>query len=156
MSAADWQTRQVFTDLFTVFLRIKCLTREEVTRRGLSMSHFIALRALQAEAPCTMSKLTECLDLTHGASTGIIDRLAKDGLVDRTSSPQDRRVVNVQLTPAGGALLRELEGTVEASFEALVTQLDPATREQVAQGVRLLANVIRTSSQPHGDTVICP
>lgn len=48
-----------------------------------------------------MGELSRRLMVTHGNVTGLIDRLAAEGLVERVAVPGDRRAQLVRLTPAG-------------------------------------------------------
>lgn len=139
-------------DLIDSFLGIKAMTGDEIARHDLSMTHFIAMRVIETRGPCTMSCLTECLDVTHGASTGIIDRLAKLGLVERSHSPQDRRVVHASLTPKGSALVAEVKEATTARFEQMFSKFDEASQEQLAKGLALLAEAFRSApSSSDGD-----
>ncbi|MEJ2804492.1 MarR family transcriptional regulator [Comamonadaceae bacterium PP-2] len=53
----------------------------------------------------TPTDLYEGLMLSSGAMTSRLDRLERSGLIERRPSPVDRRSVQVQLTPAGLALI---------------------------------------------------
>ncbi len=69
---------------------------------GLTPPQFMTLFALSSYAePRTMSDLTNATLQDAPTMTGIIDRLEKGGLVERTRSDTDRRVVLVRATPAG-------------------------------------------------------
>ena len=51
------------------------------------------------------SVLAEKLGVTRATMTGLLDGLEQGGLVQRVSSPQDRRSIQVKLTAAGQAKL---------------------------------------------------
>lgn len=136
-------------DLIDSFLGIRAMTSEEMARHGLSITHFVAMRAIEARGACTMSCLTECLDVTHGAGTGIIDRLAKLELVERTHSPQDRRVVQVTLTSKGSALVSEVKAATSTRFEQIISKFDESAQDQLATGLGLLADAFRSTPLSH-------
>ncbi|MBW4963102.1 MarR family winged helix-turn-helix transcriptional regulator [Sulfitobacter sp. CW3] len=48
-----------------------------------------------------MSQLSGVLRVSNGNVTGIADRLAEEGLVERVPVPGDRRAMILRLTPAG-------------------------------------------------------
>lgn len=76
---------------------------------GLTPPQFMVLFALvRARAPRSMNDLTDITFQDAPTMTGIIDRLEKAGLVERTRSTTDRRVVLVQATPAGMILLKQV------------------------------------------------
>ncbi|MEO6866296.1 MAG: MarR family transcriptional regulator [Gemmatimonadaceae bacterium] len=68
------------------------------------------LDAASCDAPSglTMSELSRRLMVTNGNLTGLVDRLVREGLVARVSSPPDRRAQIVSLTSAGKAALNAM------------------------------------------------
>lgn len=67
-----------------------------------------------SEAPggaLRMSELADAVLLSRSGLTRLIDRLVKDGLVERRSCPSDLRGTLAVLTPAGLTRLREASGT---------------------------------------------
>ena len=68
----------------------------------------LAIRALhEGEAP-TIRQIADHLLVRHHSAVGLIDRLEKHRLVERTRGEGDRRQVRVQLTPQGEQKLRHL------------------------------------------------
>lgn len=49
----------------------------------------------------TMTELSRALLISNGNATAVVERLVKDGFVQRIHSDKDRRSVTVTLTPAG-------------------------------------------------------
>jgi len=72
------------------------------------------LHLLEPGRPLPMRRLADTLSCDASNVTGLIDRLESRGLVQRRSSPQDRRVKVLQLTPTGArlrtGLLRQMTG----------------------------------------------
>lgn len=91
-----------------------------VQRYGLTHPQFITLVSLAAHRhPCTMRDLTEVTFQDPPTMTGVIDRLVKMGLVERTRSETDRRVVLVEATQAGVDLCCKIkEETTEEDLRA--------------------------------------
>lgn len=56
----------------------------------------------------TAAEIARCLWVDTGAVTRMLDRLEAKGLVQRTPSPKDRRVQQLELTPEGEKLCREI------------------------------------------------
>jgi len=82
---------------------------QELQEFSLTLPQFVALAALVAHRhPCTMSDLTKVTLQDPPTMTGIMDRLVKMKLVERTRSETDRRVVLVQATPTGTGLLSRI------------------------------------------------
>ena len=57
----------------------------------------------RAGGPMSMGDLSKRLMVSNGNVTGLIDRLAREGHVERVASAADRRVQMVSLTEAGAA-----------------------------------------------------
>jgi MarR family 2-MHQ and catechol resistance regulon transcriptional repressor len=79
-----------------------------VSEYGLTTPQFGILEALYHLGPLSLGELAEKLLVTGGNITYVMDRLEKDGLVERDRSGPDRRVVTARLTPKGEGLIREV------------------------------------------------
>ena len=66
------------------------------------------LHLIEPGRPLPMSRLADTLSCDASNVTGLVDRLESRGLVLRRSSPQDRRVKVLHLTPAGARLRTQL------------------------------------------------
>ena len=95
--------------------------------RGLSASGYNALRILRGagEGGRTCQEVGQRLVVRVPDVTRLVDRLERGGLVERRRSDEDRRVVHVRLTPAGAALLGELDGPVLELHERQMAGLSP-------------------------------
>lgn len=67
------------------------------------------LKLLEREKTLTPSEIAQQFGITLGAVTGFVDRLHKLGLITRTRSEADRRLVLIQLTPEGVSQLQAFE-----------------------------------------------
>ena len=74
----------------------------------LSLSHIIAMEFLDEKKKANMSELSGVLNLTMGASTSVIDKLAALKLAQRHHLAKDRRVVEVLLTRKGENLIKKV------------------------------------------------
>lgn len=68
---------------------------------GLTMPQYQLLMAAVNETDATLGGLSEHLNCSRGNVTGIVDRLERDGWLDRERSSEDRRVITVKLTEKG-------------------------------------------------------
>lgn len=93
---------------------------------GLSASQAKTLGVLR-RAPASMRALATTLACDASNITGIVDRLEKRGLVRREVSPNDRRVKNVVLTPAGEETVDTIRARMHTTHAAL-DALDDADR----------------------------
>lgn len=79
------------------------LERELGERHGLGISDFEVLARLSeaAEHKYRAQDLAEAVHLSQSALSRLVDRLARNGLVQRFTCDMDRRGIYVQLTEAG-------------------------------------------------------
>jgi len=95
---------------------------------GLSMVQASAL--LQIDGSMPMRELSARLGGHASTATGIADRLAARGLVERREDADDRRVKRVDLTAEGAATRRELVACMESTRTPLA-RLSAAQRRQL-------------------------
>ena len=97
----------------------------------LSPPQLFTLRMLR-DAPLSMRELAEAHRCDASNMTGIADRLEARGLLQRRSSPTDRRVKLLALTPAGHELIGSIEAVVFEPAERITEQdIDIADAERL-------------------------
>ncbi len=108
---------------------------------GLSWEAFDVIVSLRrAGKPYRMrpSELSEACLLTSGAMTNRLDRIERLGLVARKPAPDDRRAIQVELTPKGVALVDEVLRTHFANARHLLDCFKPEERQILAVLLRKL------------------
>jgi len=92
--------------------RIITLVAGEVDKafepRGLTSAQWVPLFKLYHGDASTVAELARESQLDPGAMTRLLDRLEAKGLVTRVRSSEDRRVVNLELTPEGREAAQEI------------------------------------------------
>jgi DNA-binding MarR family transcriptional regulator len=95
---------QQWRDLARVFASTSCqLDKALHDQHGLGMSEFEILDRLAEATDCAarMQGLAEEVHLSQSALSRAVDRLEREGLVERTSCATDRRGVYVKITASG-------------------------------------------------------
>lgn len=95
-----------------------------------------------------MSALAECAETSQASLTGIVDRLEDRGLVLRTRSAEDRRVVDVSLSEAGREELFANRAAFVARLEGVLSPLDASERSVLLGLLRKLTD--GTPTTPEG------
>jgi DNA-binding MarR family transcriptional regulator len=114
---------------------------------GISPSQFNILRILRGARPKALkiSDIAERMIDRDPDVTRLVDRLIKQGLVRRERDSEDRRVVLVEITGAGLALLSRLDEPVLEYTKAAMAGLRP----QQLRILDTLLNEIRAGIQPY-------
>jgi DNA-binding MarR family transcriptional regulator len=87
--------------------------KDRIAPLGLTHGQFFVLVALLEEDGILPSQLADKAALDRPTITGLLDRLERDGWIERSLDPSDRRVLRIHLTPMA---LRERE-TLLSIFE---------------------------------------
>ena len=114
------------------------VTRDAVSPYGLTTTQFFLLTALYEEDDISISALAQKVALDKATLTGLIDRMERDGLVIRQVSPEDRRSVQVRLTPKAEKLrktLTDLYHDINRHFLSFLTEKERKTFEQVVEKI---------------------
>jgi DNA-binding MarR family transcriptional regulator len=96
-------------------------------RFGVNPTDLKCLELLAGESAMSPSRLAELSGLTTGAVTGVLDRLERAGIVQRSPDPGDRRRVTVLIRPERTAELAALYApfVTAAAEEAAGTSAGP-------------------------------
>jgi DNA-binding MarR family transcriptional regulator len=94
----------------------------------VSFPQFFMLSHITAEDGLSMSEIAERMNHTTAAATGLVDRLAKLGYVERTTASKDRRKVIVRIKPKGADLVARIRNDMMASLTEVMRKLDPEER----------------------------
>lgn len=89
-----------------------------------------------------ISDLSEKLGLSNSTVSGIVDRLESQGLVERTRSTEDRRVVYVDVTPEFKKNTKEHFKEFEKKFESMMSKATAEELDTILTGIATLKEVI--------------
>jgi MarR family 2-MHQ and catechol resistance regulon transcriptional repressor len=103
-----------------------------VEATGLCLSDFGVLEALLHKGPLPVNTLGKKILISSGSMTAAVDRLEGQGLVERKSSPTDRRERIAHLTAKGDELIRRLFAEHTRDMEQAFSCLDGPEKEALA------------------------
>lgn len=127
-STTDSATLDRLEDLISrVFRHLAARTGGET---GFSLSQRLVLRAL-SQSRMQVSDVAATLGVTLSAATGLIDRMARAGLVTRERDRGDRRVVWVRLTHEGRQALAAVDEARRQAVAQAFSRLSPGEVEQL-------------------------
>ncbi len=137
----DLSTEGVVARIQHLEKRLKRSMEETLAAFELNYGEWIVLGALRTAGPPyrrSAGALARILDLTSGAMTNRIDRMEAAGLIRRVPDPDDRRGVQLEITPKGRQLWEDAVG-VQAQKEQLVASaLTAREKEQLNTLLRRL------------------
>jgi len=125
----------ILSDVGWSLRELRCASTEKFVKAGISMTQIHVLRQLEQHGTMSMSRIAELLDVSLSNATGIIDRMAERGLVERVRVPDDRRVVLVQPSALGIQALDETEGIKLDRIRAICDRLDDVQLRRITQAL---------------------
>ncbi len=87
---------------------VKTRIEQHKTVEVLSDSQFGALEALYHVGPLSQKAIAEKLLFSKSNIVAVIDALEVNGLAKRERDTEDRRFINVHITPKGSKLIEEI------------------------------------------------
>jgi DNA-binding MarR family transcriptional regulator len=109
-----------------------------------SYAQLSLLFGLSGRAGCSARELADHVDLTAGTVTQMLESLEAAGLVERTRSEDDRRVVLSSLTERGTAILAERHARMEPRWQAALAEFSDDELTSAARVLNRLADYFDT------------
>ncbi len=134
--------------------RITARATQEFRALGLSLAQFDLLSNLSDGEGVSQQDLVEKLFVTKGNVSGLVDRLAAAGLVERRPLPGDRRSHALHLTTEGRAVTERGLALQRRLVGATLGRLSPADVAELDRLVSLWREAVRelpvSESSPAG------
>ena len=93
--AADGELARLFKEVIRTAVT---LDRELAAKFGLALTDLMCLAYLkESEQPANAKMVAEHVNLSTGATTALLDRLERDGFIERRPNPADRRGIIIHL-----------------------------------------------------------
>ena len=121
---------ETFRTLRHVMAQLHGCMRATFAEEGMSFGQMVLLRVLVQKGKASPKELAEALSVTTGNITGLLDKLEAAGLVTRTRSAKDRRVVHIELTAKARQRFRKVQ---RAAVDMLSEAFEGWTQPQITQ-----------------------
>lgn len=145
----DWPSVEVALNLLLVSDEFETYFAARMAAFGVSISAFNILNILtrrKAEG-CFPHELSELLLVSRANTTGVIDTLAKQGLVVRDSHAGDRRKCVVRITRAGENLLKKILPSHFRELKRILSRLSAAEKKTFMRLMGKLREALRPEEE---------
>ena len=129
-------------DLRTAVMRTSRRLRVEATGDVITPGQYSVLAQLRSRGPHTPRELADREHVQAPSMTRILNALAENGFVARSAHPDDRRQIQVAITPAGEAALEEARDQRTAWLAQRVANLSPEDRLTLSRAAHILQEMI--------------
>jgi DNA-binding MarR family transcriptional regulator len=121
----------IVDELHRMIGSLRCAGTGRMVKAGISMTHLHILWVLEHHGELPMSRLADLLDVSLSNATGLVDRMAERGLVERVRVPDDRRVVIVRASADGVRIRDEIEALKQDRMRSILARLTPDQQSRV-------------------------
>jgi MarR family transcriptional regulator for hemolysin len=112
---------------------------------GISRAQWGVLVRLDRSEGLKQTELAEILDLQPITLTRLLDRLAKNGLIERRADPNDRRANRLYLTPAARPLIAKLADLGHDMMETVLDGLDDESNSRLLRDLGAMKDNLRSA-----------
>jgi DNA-binding MarR family transcriptional regulator len=140
--------------LMEAFFRFRHVHRKSpvsgMKHSEVRMLHIINKHRRETGRGVKISELSRILQVTSPTITQLTNGLEERGLVERSNDPADRRVIYVQLTEAGEAVLKQVSAAYFDRFSRLVQHLGAEKSKQLADLLTECLAFMRADAEKNG------
>lgn len=111
---------------------------------NITATQYIVLEVLHERDGASLSLLGRKLYFDNPTITGIVDRMERDGLVERRRIADDRRVINVFLTAKGRELAQKTSDLAETINREATNKFSPGQEKEL---ISLLNTIWQTINE---------
>lgn len=104
-----------------------------------SKNEVFVMLQLYRKGEVNMTQVAEYLQVPLNTVTGIIDRMEKRRLLERSRSAEDKRVVTIRMTEQGMACIKDILDQVFRYGQSILGKLSP---QELQAGIRLIDKVL--------------
>lgn len=115
-------------------------------RFGITIPQIITLREIYEHGPLSFSELTKIVSLNNSTVTGIVDRLEKHQLVQRTRTSQDRRRIDLIITEKGIEFLSHIPPPIQPGFVEGLEEMSQKETDQILWAIDSLLELLKRPS----------
>ncbi len=149
MSAQQIHDRALTVRRFNRFYtRLMGLLHEHLLASAFSLTEVRILYELAHRPALTASDLCRELGLDAGYLSRVIAGFEKKGLVERTRSPADGRVAQLELTEAGRATFQPLEDASQREVVAMLEKLSVPEQRQLVSAMGEIESLLQEERVP--------
>lgn len=124
--------KRILNSIRQLVRALRLFDREAQSKYGISAAQMFVLHALDQEDGLSLNQLAERTATDQSSVSVVVQRLVDAGCVTRTPRKDDRRHVELRLTPKGRGIIRRSPPPAQQKILAAVEGMPPRQRKQFA------------------------
>jgi DNA-binding MarR family transcriptional regulator len=130
-----------------VFNAVKAHFRAVETQAGVSGAQLWALSVIAEQPGVGVKDLARAMDVHQSTASNLLRALQESGMVDSAREGEDRRAVQLYLTPRGHKVLAKAPGPFEGILPDALQKLDEKTLERLDRDLAKLIQLLGADSR---------
>jgi MarR family transcriptional regulator, organic hydroperoxide resistance regulator len=143
---SDKAISDIMQSLRRIVKAIQDYSHEVSGRFGVTGPQLWALKTISREGSLPLGELSKKMYLDPSTISGVIDRLENKRYVTRDRNREDRRVVNVQLTPAGRSLVEKAPNPAQGKMIHGLRKLNKDELNTIYRSVETLVEIMEAQN----------
>lgn len=128
----------VLKSLIYLYTENRRVLKTLAARASLTGPQLTVVKMLEQMGDLSLTELSDAIRAQNSTVTGIVDRMEREGIVERVRSTEDRRVVRIHLTEKGHKLAEEIPVEPIAIFRSA---LEGLTRDEVRDTLKIVHKI---------------
>lgn len=133
---------QALRQFRVVFNAVRTHFRQVEKDTGLGGAQVWALSLIHKNPGLGVGEVAAHMDIHQSTASNLIKVLLKKELIALTKSPEDKRVVELRVTPEGKKALKKMPGPFEGVLPDALRQLDAATLANLNRDLETLVQLL--------------
>lgn len=117
---------------------------------GLTRAQWLVLTRLYRRPGASQTELADMLEIDRASAGRMIDRMQKNGWVERRADSEDRRINRLYLTADARRAHKDMWAVAEATVDDALAPLSIAEREQFTRLAARVKGQLQSMAGAHG------
>lgn len=140
------QTQMLRESLRILVRKLGIMDRGEASCCGITLSQSYTIVEIGRAGTMSVNLLTEILGLDKSTVSKSVDKLVNNGVLVRSTDPEDRRSVILCLSDKGQAVFEEVEKRTTTYFSEVIADIPDDKRQQIVDSLQLLVKSLKAPS----------
>ena len=120
----------------------------------VSKTELLAMLIVDRYGEVIMSQISDYINAPLSTTTGLVNRLVKNGYLQRERSDEDRRIVAIQLTDKGRNMMTEVKVSIGSYLERINAVLSTEEQQALFQIFLKIMNALSRKDSVPGDSKV--
>lgn len=139
---------EIIDDIRRIFQVVNEQSKKAKRETGLTGPQLWAIKMIGDLSPVRVSDLAARMYLHPATVVGILNRLELQGLIKRIRTNEDRRVVHIELTDAGNAILAKAPQVAQGLLVTGLEVLPLGKLQDISAGLEELVHILGAQELP--------